>query len=261
VSHLDLDDVRLFYTDEGAGPPVLLVHGYTADSHDWSWQIPHLVGSSRVVAVDLRGHGASSSPAGGYTAEVMADDLARLVAHLGIAPVVAFGHSMGANIVSVLAVEHPGSVSAIVAVDPAYLVDDDLVGDVGALLDAVDDDGLVQLVQGIVRDAMQSPARDIGLRTWQVRRVATMAPHVLRQTLLVQTAGLALRSKSEPYLRRREVPVLSFHADPARAALEDEVFTDERSRTVSWEGSGHWLHQERPAELNAIVTDWLASLA
>lgn len=35
-------DFTMFYTDEGQGPPVLLVHGWTCDASDWSWQIPAL---------------------------------------------------------------------------------------------------------------------------------------------------------------------------------------------------------------------------
>ena len=42
MAFADLGDVQLFYTDEGTGdPPMLFVHGYTGDSHDWSWQLPH----------------------------------------------------------------------------------------------------------------------------------------------------------------------------------------------------------------------------
>ena len=260
MPYLDLDDVSLFYTDDGTGPPVLLVHGFTADSFDWSWQIPHLLDGHRVVAVDLRGHGASSSPTDGYTTERMAADLAGLIEHLEIAPVVAVAHSMGASIVSVLAVEHPGSVAAIVAVDPAYLIDDQLVETIGPLVDSVDDDAIVGFVQTIVGEAMDTPGRDAGLREWQVRRVATVEPHVLRGALSVQTSGMALRSRSEPYLRRRTVPVLSFHSDPVRAELEQAVFSDPRSRTIGWEGSGHWLHQERPAEFNSIMSGWLATI-
>lgn len=114
--------------------------------------------------------------------------------------------------------------------------------------------------EGIVGPGLDSPARHPALRTWQLRRVAAMEPHVLRQTLLAQVSGMALRSQSEPYLRRRACPVLSFHADPQRAALELAVVADARSHVVSWEGAGRWLHQERPAELNALASDWLASL-
>jgi pimeloyl-ACP methyl ester carboxylesterase len=54
--------------------------------------------------------------------------------------------------------------------------------------------------------------------------------------------------------------VLSFHTDPARAEIERQLFADQRSRTVTWEGAGHWLHQERAPEFNSLVDDWLGSL-
>jgi len=38
------------------------------------------------------------------------------------------------------------------------------------------------------------------------------------------------------------------------------TFRHRASRAVSWEGSGHWLHQERPGEFNALVHSWLDSL-
>ncbi|MEX5713167.1 alpha/beta hydrolase [Parafrankia sp. FMc6] len=210
---VELGDVRLFYTDEGSGDrPLLLVHGYTADSHGWSWQLPHLVADHRVIAVDLRGHGWSSAPAGGYTTAQFAADLAGLLDHLEIERVVGVGHSMGGSVVSALAVEYPDRVAAVVAVDPAYLLPDETAGAIGPMLD-----------------------------------------------LLVDRPG-AVRP-SEPYLRRRRCPVLTFYADPARAAIERAVFTDPRSRVVTWEGAGHWLHQERPAEFNTLVTGWLASIA
>ncbi len=268
---VQLPDVRLFFTDEGptdpvpgaeAGAPLLFVHGYTADSHDWSWQLAHFVTDHRVIAVDFRGHGRSSAPLDGYTSAQLADDLLGLLDHLEVAQVVAFGHSMGASIVSTLAVEHPDRVVGVVAVDPAYLLDDGTTAALVPVLDAIDDDGLVPFVQSIVGDGMDAPARDAALRTWQVRRIAGLEPHVLRQTLIGQVSGMVLRSESEPYLRRRRCPVLSFYADPLRAPVEAAILAgDDRSRVVSWEGAGHWLHQERPAELNALVDLWLEAVA
>ena len=71
---------------------------------------------------------------------------------------------------------------------------------------------------------------------------------------------MATRSESEPYLRRRRCPVLSFHADPVRGALEAALLADDRSHVVTWEGSGHWLQQERSAELNVLVSTWLEEI-
>ena len=48
----DVRDVCLFFTDEGEGEPVLFVHGFSCDSHDWSWQLPYFMAAGyRVIAV------------------------------------------------------------------------------------------------------------------------------------------------------------------------------------------------------------------
>ena len=49
--------------------------------------------------------------------------------------------------------------------------------------------------------------------------------------------------------------------DPAAtAAWERAQFKHPASRAVGWEGTGHWLHQERPAEFNSLLLSWLAGL-
>jgi pimeloyl-ACP methyl ester carboxylesterase len=260
VAFADLGDVRLFYTDEGSGERVLLfVHGYTCDSHDWSWQLAHFSENHRVIAVDLRGHGRSSAPEDGYSAQQFAADLSGLLRFLGIRDVVAVGHSMGGVVVSALAVEQPESVAGLVCVDPAYLLADETGSSLGPFLAAVRSSDPVPLVQQLI-GGFQGAAWDPALRTWQVRRVAGVPPHVLRQALETMVTGLSLVSNSAPYLARRACPVLTFYADPGRVAIETAIFTDDRSRAIGWEGSGHWLHQERPAEFNAIVDRWLQLL-
>ena len=58
---------RLFVTESGEGRNVILLHGWTTDSHDWSWQLPALESRYRTIAVDLRGHGRSEvMPSGSY---------------------------------------------------------------------------------------------------------------------------------------------------------------------------------------------------
>ena len=126
MAFADLGEVQMFFTDEGTGdPPLVFVHGYTCDSHDWSWQLPHFTQEHRVLAVDLRGHGRSSAPPDGYSPEELASDVAALLESLHVARVVAVGHSLGGAVVSALAVEYPDLVAALVCVDPAYLLPDD----------------------------------------------------------------------------------------------------------------------------------------
>ena len=260
MAFADLGEVQMFFTDEGTGdPPLLFVHGYTCDSHDWSWQLPHFTQEHRVLAVDLRGHGRSSAPPDGYSPEELASDVAALLGSLHVARVVAVGHSLGGAVVSALAVEYPDLVAALVCVDPSYLLPDDTGVNAAPMITALNEMDPAPVVQQLF-GAFVSPAQDPGLRTWQLRRVAGMPAHVLRQAFEFSVKGLTLVSNSGPYLARRSCPVLSFYADPARVAVEEAVFADERSRAIGWEGANHWLHQERPAEFNALVDAWIGSL-
>jgi pimeloyl-ACP methyl ester carboxylesterase len=256
----ELGEVRLFFTDEGAGdPPLLFVHGYACDSHDWSWQLPHFAVGHRVIAVDLRGHGRSSAPQDGYDVLTFASDLAGLVEQLACGPVVAVGHSLGGAIASALAIERPDLVRAVVSVDPGYLLPDGMRGLLDPTLEALDEeDPAAVIAQGML--VAHTSASPVALTTWHVRRILGVPVHVLRQTMTNFMRGHALASYSAPYLARRTCPVLAFYADPSRAAAESALFDDDRSRVVTFEGSGHWLHQERPAEVNAIIDSWFASL-
>ena len=263
MAFAEVEGVRLFFTDDGTGePPMIFVHGFSCDSHDWNWQIPHFVGSHRVIAPDLRGHGRSGVPDKDFDPLTFANDVAGLIDHLGCGPVVAVGHSLGGAIVSTLAVEYPDKVRAVISVDPGYLVPEEARPVVDGIIGALFSGDPVTTAQGFL-GATYTPASPAHLRTWHLRRIAGVPDHVLQETLAGLFSGpaaLGFRGSSESYLRRRECPVLAFYTDPSRAAFEAQLFTDSASKAVAWEGSGHWLHQERPDEFNHLVDSWLASL-
>ena len=266
MAFAEVGDVRLFYTDDdradAGGPPILFVHGFSCDSHDWSWQIPHFVAGHRVIAVDLRGHGRSSVTEAGYVPLQFAADIAGLLRELNTGPVVAIGHSLGGAIVSTLAVEYPELVQAVVSVDPGYLLPDEFRPIVEGMAEALQTGDPVEGSQRFL-SATYTPATPAAQQTWHMRRIAGVPAHVLRQTLgglFIGPDSLGFRETSVPYLHRRICPTLAFYADPDRAAFEATVFTDPRSKSIAWAGSGHWLHQERPEEFNHLVSGWLASL-
>ncbi|HEX72751.1 MAG TPA: alpha/beta fold hydrolase, partial [Candidatus Hydrogenedentes bacterium] len=86
--YFDSNGVRIHYTVEGAGDPVILVHGFAANA-DLNWRLPGvtkaLAKEFRVIALDNRGHGLSDKPHDPqqYGAE-MIEDVVRLMDHLGI---------------------------------------------------------------------------------------------------------------------------------------------------------------------------------
>ena len=123
-------DVEIAYIDEGEGDPILLIHGF-ASSKEANWIGPSWRGTltragRRVIALDNRGHGASSKlydPADYHTGK-MADDARALLDHLGIARADVMGYSMGARITAFLTLAHPQRVrSAVLGGLGIHLVD------------------------------------------------------------------------------------------------------------------------------------------
>ncbi|MCZ0985377.1 alpha/beta hydrolase [Streptomyces diastatochromogenes] len=129
--------VRLFCTSLGPadGPALLLVHGWGGDGREWSPHAEVLAERFRVIVPDLRGHGRSEAPGEGNTPAEMAHDLAALTDALGTGPVVAVGHSMGGQVVNLLAVHHPHTVRSVIALEPAHGAHGEEVAGIPARLD------------------------------------------------------------------------------------------------------------------------------
>jgi pimeloyl-ACP methyl ester carboxylesterase len=264
VPFAEVDDgVELFYTEHGTGPPVLAIHGWSCDSNDWMWQIPALEAGHRVIAPDLRGHGRSSVPAGGFTPPRFAADLARLLERLDAGPVVAMGHSLGTVVASTLAVEHPELVSVLILVDPVYGLPQELMPMLEASVTAFKEADPVAVAQAAF-SLFYTPETPPHLPVWHQRRVAGTPPHVIAQTLINLYTGpdaWSVGDATSAYLARRGVPVLAFYAEESRATVERAALPDDGlSRVEVWPGAGHFLHQERPQEFNAVVTEWLDRL-
>ncbi len=89
---------EFWYEDEGAGYPVVLVHGWCMSSAVWKYQFDGLAPSMRLLAPDLRGHGLSGGISGGLNFNNFAEDLADLFDALDLTKVLLVGWSMGAQI-------------------------------------------------------------------------------------------------------------------------------------------------------------------
>src|SRR5438477_8465840 len=88
--------IDLYYEDHGAGKPVVLIHGYPLSGASWEKQIPVLLDAGfRVITYDRRGFGQSGKPTSGYNYDTFADDLHKLVSHLGLREFSMVGFSMG----------------------------------------------------------------------------------------------------------------------------------------------------------------------
>jgi pimeloyl-ACP methyl ester carboxylesterase len=142
------DGVEIAYLDEGAGEPIVLIHGF-ASTATVNWVNPGWFGTltkagRRVIALDNRGHGASTKlydPAAYHTGR-MAEDVRALLDHVELPEADVMGYSMGARIAAFLALAHPARVrSAIFGGLGSHLVEG-----VGLPLD--------------IADAMEAPTLD-----------------------------------------------------------------------------------------------------
>jgi pimeloyl-ACP methyl ester carboxylesterase len=113
-------NIEIAYLAEGAGDPIVLVHGF-ASTKEVNWVQPGWVTTlmrdhRRVIALDNRGHGQSTKlydPAE-YHTDLMAGDVAALIEHLGLERADVMGYSLGARISAVLAVRHPEKVRSLI---------------------------------------------------------------------------------------------------------------------------------------------------
>ena len=113
-------EVEIAYLDEGDGEPIVLLHGF-ASTKEVNWVYPSWVTAltrvnRRVIALDNRGHGASTKlyDPSAYHGAIMAEDVHTLLDHLQIERVDVMGYSMGARVTAFLAVEHPERVRAAI---------------------------------------------------------------------------------------------------------------------------------------------------
>ena len=102
---------------EGAGKPILCIHGITANCRCWDTLAESLTPEYHVMALDLRGRGQSDKPSNGYALEYHLQDINCLLDDLGLERAVIMGHSLGAFIGLAFAAEYSERVDRLILVD------------------------------------------------------------------------------------------------------------------------------------------------
>jgi len=116
LKQFNVNGIELSVELEGAGPAVLLLHGWPDSAQLWRQQVPRLVEAGfRVVAPDLRGFGQSSRPKGvaAYQFNVVLADIAALLGALGIERTHVVGHDYGAAFSWYMATNMPDAVARL----------------------------------------------------------------------------------------------------------------------------------------------------
>lgn len=118
---------RLWYTEQGTGYPVVLLHGWCMSSAVWKYQFDGLAASMRLIAVDLRGHGHSVDAEGYFDFNGFVTDLADLFDQLMLDGAVLLGWSMGGEVALQSCAELSNRLSglALVCATPRFIASDD----------------------------------------------------------------------------------------------------------------------------------------
>src|SRR5690606_18341034 len=250
--------------DVGSGCDVMLLHGWTCDSHDWSWQLPVFESKYRVIAPDLRGHGRSQvMPSGAYTPADYVVDIENLIlANYRGNKFVLVGHSMGAQIAARLAAKRPDLVRAVVSIDGALGFDaaaGRLFSETAMELAAGDPRTVVPaLFAGVYDDAT-----DEAFRRWHARRVQGMPEHVVRESfgpLFTEPDQAGVGEGSARLCRQLTIPFYHLCRDPAQASRMEPWFSHPKSKVEAWSGTGHWIMLDRKDDVNAAMTEWIDAL-
>lgn len=252
----------ILHTDiTGQGTPLLLIHGLFGSGENLGMIARLLADRFQVINVDLRNHGRS-----GHSDELsyslMAADLAETMDALGLSRAAVLGHSMGGKAAMQLALTYPERVSKLVLADISPVVS--LSRHLG-ILSALNSIDLARLIDRKDADRqLQTEINDAGTRAFLLKSLQkTDNGFSWRFNLAALTAQyqqvLAAPEATAPYTG----PVLFIKGGNSDYLLAEhqpqilKLFPAARAKVI--EGTGHWLHAEKPAAFAKITADFLLS--
>lgn len=251
MAYLDRDGVKIYYEVHGAGPTVLLSHGYSATSAMWTPQLDALGASCRVVIWDMRGHGASDSPEdpSAYSEALTVADMAALLDAVDAPQAVIGGLSLGGYMSLAFYAAHPQRANALMLFDtgPGYRSDrgrDAWNRTAEQRAREFETHGLAALsAGGEVRVSLHRSAR--GLAHAARGMLAQRDGHVMAILPTIRVPTLVLvGALDEPFLAASDYMAAKI---PSATKI---VLAD----------AGHASNIDRPRDFNAAVLDFLAAL-
>lgn len=261
----DSAGVKIHYTIQGEGEPVLLIHGFSASSVT-NWALPGIInalaGDFQVIAMDCRGHGKSDKPhepaAYGFQ---MVEDAVRLLDHLGIQKAHVAGYSMGGGITLQLLVTYPDRFrSAILGGSGWRPPGEDFTQMMTALAESLEQGkGIGPLIIAL-NPAGQPPPTEEAIAAANARVMAINDPLALAAVI---RGGVANRQITEERLRANRVPTLAVvgEIDPVKAGVDAMVGVMDNLEVKVLQGKDHLTAVADPALAQSMHTFFLAHSA
>ncbi|GAA4233518.1 alpha/beta hydrolase [Postechiella marina] len=115
--------INIFYTDQGKGNAVVLLHGFLENSSMWNAITPELTKRNRVICIDLLGHGQTECLGYVHSMELMASVVEFVLKHLKIRRSTCIGHSMGGYVALAFAEKNPDALKGLVLINSTAVAD------------------------------------------------------------------------------------------------------------------------------------------
>jgi pimeloyl-ACP methyl ester carboxylesterase len=243
------DGATIAYEVTGSGPPLVLVHGITDSHHAWDPLVPDLATDHQVIAVDLRGHGASARVPP-YDPFTFANDVRAVVDAADVDTPMIVGHSLGGIVVTAYAATHPAR--KVMNIDqPLHLSGfKELLSSIEPMLRGSEDD--FRTIMGQITEGLLGPL-DAGERA---RLEAQASPE---QEVVLGIWGTVLDSTTEDldaligaFTGAVTAPYLALHGTDPGPEYEAYLMSIIPNATFElWPNLGHFPHlieQERFVE-------------
>jgi pimeloyl-ACP methyl ester carboxylesterase len=248
-----LDGARVHYVNYGKGDEALiLIHGWTMNVDNWRDQIPDFAKRSRVIAIDLPGHGQSDKPQIAYTMDLFARAVEAVMRDAKVKRAVLVGHSMGTPVARQFYRKYPEKTLAIVIVDGVL----QQLGDKAMMDRMMESFRSPKYMDSI--NQMFAMMNGPNLSAEAKVRINTSTVNTPQYVLVSAMEGMA-----DPSIwgkDRIDVPVLAIMAKNPFFPPDIE----QSARGVApklefkmWDGVGHFLMMEKPKEFNETVLAFL----
>lgn len=246
----------------GTGATLLFAHGISDSAACWLPIASRLAADGHaIVAYDARGHGRSSKPESGYAIATLAEDLAGLVAALGLERPVLIGHSMGAETSFTAAALHPGLARALVLEDPPWREDPgfDHAAQLAEIAAWIRDTHTRSLAELIAAERASSPRwSDAELQPWAEAKHQAI-PQVAERYAAPAEAYRAL-------LGRVDCPTLLITGDLAAGAIVSAFAAAKaiaglpNGQVAHIPRAGHSIRRDQPEAFLRAVREFLAEV-
>jgi pimeloyl-ACP methyl ester carboxylesterase len=268
------DGTSIFVRSGGAGPVVVLIHGYAENSDSWGPLAADLMKDHTVVVPDLRGIGRSSIPASGYDKKTQAGDIRAVVEALGHDKTAVVAHDIGNMVAYAYTATYPDKVERLAVMDAP-------IPGIGPWNQILQHPGIWHFnFNGPDAERLVAGRERIYLnRIWNAFSASPDQPNAATKDFFARTysrpggmrAGFAQfaafsqdAQDNQAFAKTKlAMPVLAMGGEKSFGAMQAQIMREVASNVQESviQGSGHWLMEEKPAEAVAVIRKFLDTSA